>query len=253
MSAAESIDDALFELPYDSGWGYERRFFLDNEHRYTKMHRLLREALGSLDGRSILDLGCGRGLLLARFERYRGVERAGIEIDPDEAEQARAHGVEPLPHHVNGFEGTRMTARLPFDDDSFDVVLAGEIIEHVVDTEGFAGEIHRVLAPEGAAVLTTPNLLSWKNRLLTVAGRHPGVLEPKLLYGDDFGHVRLFSVGALRAVLEDAGFSSVAIVGKRLCSIGLLDRLPRSAARRLDRAADRLPALADGLLAVARS
>ena len=38
----------LFELPYDPSWGYGRRFFLDVEHRYAKMHRLLREGYGDL-------------------------------------------------------------------------------------------------------------------------------------------------------------------------------------------------------------
>ena len=60
-----------FELPYDPSWGYGRRFFLDVEHRYTKMHRLLRERHGrDLVGARILDLGLSRGLLLERFRRY---------------------------------------------------------------------------------------------------------------------------------------------------------------------------------------
>ena len=55
----------LFELPYDPSWGYGRRFFLDVEHRYTKMHRLLRERWGDPAGKRVVDLGSSRGLFLA--------------------------------------------------------------------------------------------------------------------------------------------------------------------------------------------
>ena len=71
-------DERLFELPYDPSWGYERRFFLDVEHRYTKMHGLLRERYGDLSGKRIVDLGLSRGLLLERFRRYEGVQLDGI-------------------------------------------------------------------------------------------------------------------------------------------------------------------------------
>ena len=103
----------LFELPYDPSWGYGRRFFLDVEHRYTKMHRLLRERHGDLAGARILDLGLSRGLLLERFRRYPGVELGGIEIDPEEAERARGRGLDPERHFVNVFNGSRATMRLP--------------------------------------------------------------------------------------------------------------------------------------------
>ncbi|MFN2468620.1 MAG: class I SAM-dependent methyltransferase [Gaiellaceae bacterium] len=241
-------DPALFEIPYDPDWGYERTFFLDTEHRYTKMHRLLREAVGDLSGTRVLDLGCCRGLLLERFRRYEGVELAGLEIDPEEARQAEQRGLRPVRHHINRFEGDRMVARLPFADASADVVLAGEILEHVVDTEGFLREIGRVLAAGGAVSLSTPNILWWKHRLSLLAGRYPDALEYRLRYGDDFGHVRLFGPGELRGLLEEVGFRDVRIVGKRL---GPTASLTGPGARLLDRAADRLPGLSDNLIAVA--
>src|SRR5947208_14487296 len=114
----------LFEIEYAPDWGYGRRFFLDVEHRYTKMHRLVREGYGDLQGARILDLGLSRGLLLERFGRYPDVQLGGIEIDPGEIERARLRGLEPFRHFVNVFEGNRLVARLPFDDESADVVLA---------------------------------------------------------------------------------------------------------------------------------
>lgn len=243
----------LFELDYDPAWGYEPRFFLDHEHRYTKMHRLLRERCGDLSGRRIVDLGLSRGLLLERFRRYPGLTLEGIEIDPAEAKRAGERGLDPAAHFINVFEGNRMTARLPYPDDHADVVLAGEIVEHVVDTEGFLREIARVLRPGGALVLSTPNILWWKHRVRMLAGRYPEALDYRLRYGDDFGHVRAFGPDQLRAVLGGAGFGEVVIVGKRLGPIASLVRPPGPVAVALDRLADRLPALSDHLIAFGRA
>jgi SAM-dependent methyltransferase len=243
---------ALFEVQYSPDWGYERRFFLDNEHRYAKMHRLLRDGYGDLSGSRIVDLGLSRGLFLERFRRYAGVELHGIEIDETEIEHARAHGHDPLRHYVNVFDGHRLTATLPFDDEFADIVLAGEIIEHIVDTDAFVAEIRRILRPGGATVLSTPNILWFKHRLRLLGGRYPDALDYRTRYGDDFGHVRAFTPSVMRTLLEDGGFVDVRIVGKRLGSIASLYRTPAAIARGLDRAADRLPQLADHVLAFAR-
>jgi SAM-dependent methyltransferase len=252
LSVAPTAD--VFELPYTPDWGYGHRFFLDNEHRYTKMHRLLRERYGDLSDRRILDLGSSRGLLLARFRGYRDVELLGNEIDHRERQRASELGiVEATDHHINVFDGGRMTARLPFADGSADVVLAGEIIEHIVDTETFLLEIRRVLAAGGALVLSTPNILWLKNRLRLLVGRYPEALDYRLRYGDDFGHVRAFTPGIARELLEQTGYLDIHIVGKRLGPISTLASAPAPVARALDRAADRLPQLSDHVIAFARA
>jgi SAM-dependent methyltransferase len=245
-------DDRLFELPYDAYWGYEPRFFLDVEHRYTKMHRLLREHCGDLSGKRIVDLGLSRGLLLERFRRYAGVTLGGIEIDPTEVEHARARGLEPLQHFVNVFDGDVMTARLPYEDGSADVVLAGEILEHMVDTEGFLREIHRTLAPGGALVLSTPNILWAKHRVRLLSGRYPDALEYRSRYGTDFGHVRIFGPDQLRELLGETAFVDVAMIGNRIGPISTLASAPAPVARALDRLADRYPSGSETLIAFAR-
>ena len=236
----------LFDLPYSPEWGYDERFFDDVEHRYTKMHRLLRERWGDPAGKRVVDLGSSRGLFLARFE---GSERAGIEIDPNERARGSEHGVDAVEHFINAFDGNRLTARLPFEDASADVVLAGEIIEHIVDTESFLREIARVLRRGGAVVLSTPNILWWKHRLALLAGRYPDALDYRTRYGDDFGHVRIFTPALMRGLLEETGFVDIAIVGKRLGPISSLTRTPSVVAGALDRLADRLPKLSDHLIA----
>lgn len=235
-------DRRLFEL--DNEWGYDERMFLDNEHRYTKLHRMLRERIGDLAGKRVLDLGASRGQFLARF---RDVDAVGTEIDPDEIEHLRTRGVEVVDAYLDP-----ASPRLPFDDASFDVVLAGEILEHMVDTQGFLADVSRVLRSGGSLVLSTPNVLWWKHRVSMLRGRYPDVLDYRLRYGRDYGHVRAFTPAHVRELLEGAGFVDVQIAGKRLGPLATLTRLPAPAARALDRLADRRPQLADHILAVAR-
>jgi len=242
----------LFELDYAPQWGYGHRFFLDVEHRYTKMHRLVLDHGVDLAGAHIVDLGLARGLLLERFRRYPDAELSGIEIAPDEIDHARTRGLEPVSHFINLFEGNQMVARLPFDDDFADVVLAGEILEHIVDTESFLREIHRVLRPGGVTVLSTPNILWWKHRLVLLGGGYPDALEYRTRFGPDFGHVRVFAPGPLRELLNETGFTEIRIVGNRLGPISTLAHAPATVARALDRLADRYPSGCDTLIASAR-
>ena len=67
----------------------------------------------------------------------------------------------------------------------FDCVVALEVVEHLVDTDGFLQNIASVLKPGGMLIISTPNLLFWVNRILMLVGR-----KPKICY-EDF-HVRMF-------------------------------------------------------------
>jgi SAM-dependent methyltransferase len=242
---------SLFELNYDPAWDLDERFFLDVEHRYTKSHRLIREVVGDLRKKRILDLGCSRGMLLERFQGYEDSVLIGVELDRVMRAEAESRGIHVDEFQINVFDGDQMTARLAYPSESFDVVLAAEIIEHIVDTQAFVAEIQRVLVPGGAAFFSTPNILWWKYRLDLLRGRYPDPLEHRLHYGVDFGHVRTFTPALLRELVEGAGLDVVRVAGKRLGPISSLTRLPAPLARLLDGLATRLPNIADDVFLVA--
>jgi len=67
----------------------------------------------------------------------------------------------------------------PVEAGGYDLVTAGEVIEHMIDESAFLAECYRVLKPNGRLVLTTPNLSYLVNRFLVIVGRTPMfVYEP---------------------------------------------------------------------------
>lgn len=90
---------------------------------------------------------------------------------------------------------------LPFENESFDAVHAGELIEHVIYPPTFLMEVRRILKPDGVLVLTTPNLFYWRNRLSMLRG------EGNIIgAGDDYEHYHIFSSKSLTTEIEKNGF-----------------------------------------------
>lgn len=98
----------------------------------------------------------------------------------------------------------------PFDDEVFDAVFMGELIEHIFDTEKLLRECHRVLKKKGILVITTPNLAGFKDRIRFIFGRAPSQVSP--LHGYWRLHIRPFTFGLLSVVLRATGFEPLRLV-----------------------------------------
>lgn len=119
---------------------------LKRERKARMIDAFLRDALGGpVNGKRILDIGCGNGDMLAHFAPANDV--FGMDVR-DQVRQELRH----LPRCIARSE------QLPFTDASFDIVLSHHVIEHVDDHDGHVAEMRRVLAPGGVAYLGTPNL-----------------------------------------------------------------------------------------------
>ncbi len=95
---------------------------------------------------------------------------------------------------------------LPFREGAFDAVIFAEVVEHLPPSAvpDVLRDIARVLTPGGRLVLTTPNLASWMNRELMVRGHSPQQSPARTIDGT-FGHLRLYTMAELVALLEGAG------------------------------------------------
>ena len=150
-------------------------------------------------GDRVLDLGCGDGAFAAELVRH-GATVAAADVAPEAVR--RTHERAPGAHVMTIEEGER----LPFETDDFDVVWAGEAIEHVVDVGALLTETRRVLREGGRLVLTTPYHGRVSTVLLGLCGRaFDEHFDPRT------DHLRFFSVRTLRAAVDDAGFAHVEI------------------------------------------
>jgi 2-polyprenyl-3-methyl-5-hydroxy-6-metoxy-1,4-benzoquinol methylase len=139
---------------------------------------------------AILDVGCSRGELLGRIPAT--IRRCGIDcLDP----RAVSPGFEYLQRDL--------AQGIPFGEREFDVVLAGEVVEHLLDTIGFLRECRRVLRPGGVLLLTTPNLAYWRNLLQWSRQQQFFFVDHR---AGENGHVRYFAPRTLRAAMVEAGF-----------------------------------------------
>jgi 2-polyprenyl-6-hydroxyphenyl methylase/3-demethylubiquinone-9 3-methyltransferase len=119
----------------------------------------------------LLDLACGGGLL-APHVAGKGHRHVGLDLSPTALPQARAHGVVPVRGDV---------LRLPFADEVADVVVAGEVLEHVQEPLELVSEACRVLRPGGVLVLDTIAATRWGRFLsITVGERIPAGPPPRL-------------------------------------------------------------------------
>ena len=115
-------------------------------------------------GAPLLDIGCGGGLLAPHLPP--GYRHVGADLSETALAVAAEHGVEPVQADVSA---------LPFDDGAFDVVVAGEVLEHVTDLDAVVGEACRVLRPGGLFVCDTiADTLVARIVLVTIAERLPG-------------------------------------------------------------------------------
>jgi SAM-dependent methyltransferase len=155
---------------------------------------LFQAAIGR--GKRVLDLGCRSGALTQHF--LDGNEVVGVDVDRAALEKAAALGIKPIVANVE--------ERLPFEDATFDAVVAGELLEHVRFPDALVVEVRRVLRSGGVFVGSVPNAFRIQSRLRFLLGRAPE---------DDPTHLHMYSPAQIRALLGDFGEIRLDFVGGR--------------------------------------
>lgn len=161
----------------------------------------------------ILDVGCGDGNFSTLLKRACNPKEVyGIEISEKGVEQAKKNGIKAYQLDIDEED-------FPFEDDYFDAVFAGEVIEHLFDPDHFLDEVYRVLKPKGIFVLSTPNLASIHNRIALLFGYQPYSCRVSL--NNSIGHlgfspggaapdhIRFFTLRSLKQFCEKHNFKII--------------------------------------------
>jgi 2-polyprenyl-3-methyl-5-hydroxy-6-metoxy-1,4-benzoquinol methylase len=178
-------------------------FFRELEHyRFEKLNYLDRRIdYAGYPGQRVLDVGCGLGNDTSRFARG-GSEVTGIDISSQAVRLARQNFAQRgLQGRFLQMDGEDMS----FDDESFDLVYCHTVLHFTPDPLRMVREIHRVLRPDGVAIMMTVNRKSWMNWL-----RHVMKVEIDHLDSPVFRHM---TVKEFRTLLKP--FADVDLVPER--------------------------------------
>jgi SAM-dependent methyltransferase len=184
------------------------------QDRARRQARMLTDVLRDVTPpASIVDVGCGDGAATSLAAQVSPGHRiVGLDWSASALRHARSRGLILVRAEVE-------PAGLPIASGRADVVIMGELIEHLVDPDSALEEAHRVLKPGGTLLLSTPNLAAWYNRGLLALGVQPLFTEVSLrgVFGRPgsqvAGHLRLFTRRALVGLLAARGFGSIRVSG----------------------------------------
>ncbi len=160
--------------------------------RARKIVELIQE---DVESSSVLDIGCSEGLFGAELEK-RGARVTGWDISLKAVAVARERLTDARQVDVERGDTSQWNS-------SFDVVIAGELVEHLFHPDQFLEKVHDLLKPGGLLVVTTPNFLVWSNRIKMLLGRFRYTKTGFL----DESHIHFFTYATLREDLTQAGFT----------------------------------------------
>lgn len=145
-------------------------------------------ALGMIDSGTVLDLGSGDGLFLSLLKE-KSISGEGLDISEEGVAKTRAKGLKASPFDFNG--------KVPFEDNTFDVVVMLDLLEHLYAPERLLKEAVRV--SKNSLIISVPNFSSLPARLQTLLGSVPENNHPHK------GHIFWFNYFILQKLIGELG------------------------------------------------
>lgn len=150
-------------------------------------------------GDKVLDLGCGEGRHVISAYLEADVQAVGVDLGFEDLKTTAEKFVE-FAEPGNDSKSFGLSAanalQLPFADNTFDVVICSEVLEHIPDYLAALAEIQRVIKPGGQFVASVPR--AWPERICWHFSSAYHQVEG--------GHLRIFDAGKLRNEIEHHGF-----------------------------------------------
>jgi glycosyltransferase involved in cell wall biosynthesis len=209
--AADVTKDVITYRLQKVGFGEGNRIALTEEYQLKpsedSSHGRISKLLAHRPPSRILDLGCSSGLLSERMLQM-GHDVTGVDVNELEGVRER----------TTAFFKADLNDGIPSEVGSgFDIVLAADVIEHVMNPSVLMSQIREVLSPQGTALICVPNIAHWYPRFRSTFGMFDydqrGIL--------DTTHRRFFTRRSLGRLVDRGGFAV-----RRMEALGLpLDAL----------------------------
>jgi 2-polyprenyl-3-methyl-5-hydroxy-6-metoxy-1,4-benzoquinol methylase len=163
--------------------------------RIKKAVSLARKFKGSFSGLKVLECGLAKGGFLDSI-RGEGAECFGIDINPRNFTAVT-------------FKQADLNLGFPDFGTKFDLIFAGEVMEHLFDDKKFLKSVNDNLNPEGLIIITVPNMFFSLNRIKMFFGQ-----MPKFAYEDY--HYHMYSKKTLSTLLKDANFTLLKVTSSHI-------------------------------------
>jgi 2-polyprenyl-3-methyl-5-hydroxy-6-metoxy-1,4-benzoquinol methylase len=160
-------------------------------------HAVMLRWLEQLPAGNLLDLGCSGGLLA---ERARALGHRVVGVDVLELPETRGR----LDHFIQADLDRGLPPEVA-EHGPFDIVLAGDVLEHVRDPALVLEQVRQILVPRGALIASVPNFSHWYVRARTLLGIFDYDQRGLL----DRTHIRFFTRRSIERELRRAGFRTV--------------------------------------------
>lgn len=165
----------------------------------------------------LLDLGSGSGGAIFSLSKHFNVgEVYCVDFDEKALAECERKGFRCLKVDLE-------KCALPYSDKYFDIITMLEVLEHLGNPSKALSEAYRTLKNNGYIIITTPNLVSWRNRIRMVLGLYPenlalipgelGISGIRNIKKEIAYHVRLYTPDSLKILLKYFGFDTVTVIG----------------------------------------
>lgn len=182
---------------------YEKNYIKKSDFitRFTKLMSLINNYFNPEEECKLIELGCRDGILgkFLKANNKNNIILYGIDIDKSFIGKAESNGYKCKICDLN-FE------QIPYDDNSFDCVIAFEIIEHIPFYHNILSETARILRDKGYLFLTTPNIAHLRNRFKLLLGKDIHRVYTK---NQKDIHFRMFSIESINKLISLHNFDCI--------------------------------------------
>ena len=165
-----------------------------NYRSSNKRAKNILKLLEKVSGKKVLDIGCANGYL-GKKVLDKGNYVVGVDISEKAVKNAEKILNKVLVLDVEN-------EKFPFKEDTFDIIICSEVIEHLFEPNEFLKKIHKLLKKDGQLIITTPNFLYWGHRLKFLRGNFQYKEEGPF----DRGHIHFYTYKNLVEDLKLAKF-----------------------------------------------